>query len=267
MTSYSDERDLGATRNRLLTFLLGKNTTGRPLVKPYGLALADRRLYVCDSVAAAVEILDLERKEMDVFSPRGRGRLATPIHIAVDRDGTRYVADTGRSLVLIYGKDDAFRGALGGKDEMKPCDVAITADRLLLYFRTREGFAALQAGLQGALRRRDLAGALALMQRDSLIRNVLRSGLDAVQRGERDPKGVEEEMLATLAAERSRYEGDECVRSLETGTTLRFRKSRTEVDVGLREPCPLLDLIELIRDLVAESLLYLDPARERPPSA
>src|SRR5512137_2199274 len=84
--------------------------------------------------------------------------------------------------------------------------VAITADRLLLYIRTREGFAALQAGLQGALRRRDLAGALGLVQRDSLIRNVLRAGLDAVQRGERDPKGVEEEMLATLAAERSRYD-------------------------------------------------------------
>lgn len=54
----------------------------------------------------------------------------------------------------------------------------------------------------------------------------------------------------SVPAERVRYEGDECVRSLETGTTLRFRKSRTEVDVGLREPCPLLDLIELIRDLV-----------------
>ncbi len=54
----------------------------------------------------------------------------------------------------------------------------------------------------------------------------------------------------SVPAERVRYEGDECVRSLETGTTLRFRMSRTEVDVGLREPCPLLDLIELIRDLV-----------------
>lgn len=54
----------------------------------------------------------------------------------------------------------------------------------------------------------------------------------------------------SVPAERLRYDGDECVRSLETGTTLRFRRSRTEVDVGLREPCPLLDLIELIRDLV-----------------
>jgi sugar lactone lactonase YvrE len=130
MTSYADERDLGATRNRLMTFLLGKNTTGRSLVKPYGLALADRRLYVCDSVAAAVEILDLERKEMDVFAPRGRGRLDTPIHIAVDRDGTRYVADSDRGLVLIYDSRGKTTGALGEGDAIKPTDVCIDGDRL-----------------------------------------------------------------------------------------------------------------------------------------
>jgi len=84
--------------------------------------------------------------------------------------------------------------------------VAITIDRLLLYGRTRERFPALQAGLQGALRKQDLAAARALVTGDSLIRNVLRAGLDAVGRGERDPKSVEEEMLAALAAERSRYD-------------------------------------------------------------
>ncbi len=84
--------------------------------------------------------------------------------------------------------------------------VAITADRLILYVRTRERFAALQAGLQDALRRQDLAGALGLVRDDSLVRNVLRAGLDAVGRGERDPKSVEEEMLAALVAERSRYD-------------------------------------------------------------
>ncbi len=84
--------------------------------------------------------------------------------------------------------------------------VAITVDRLILYVRTREGFTALQAGLQQALRRHDLGAATALVQRDSLVRNVLRAGLEAVGRGVRDPKSVEEEMLAALAAERSRYD-------------------------------------------------------------
>ncbi len=84
--------------------------------------------------------------------------------------------------------------------------VAITIDRVLLYVRTRERFGALQTGLQDALRRNDLAAAQALVRSDSLIRNVLRAGLDAVGRGARDPKAVEEEMLAALAAERSRYD-------------------------------------------------------------
>ena len=84
--------------------------------------------------------------------------------------------------------------------------LAITIDRLLLYTRTRERFTHLQAALQDALRRRDLAAARGLVQSDTLVRNVLRAGLEAVGRGERDPKSVEEEMLATLAAERSRYD-------------------------------------------------------------
>ncbi len=84
--------------------------------------------------------------------------------------------------------------------------LAITADRVILYWRTREGFGALQAAFQGALRRHDLAGAVGLVQGDSLVRNVLRSGLDALQRGVQEPKAVEEDMLAQLAAERSRYD-------------------------------------------------------------
>ena len=84
--------------------------------------------------------------------------------------------------------------------------LAITLDRLLLYWRTRERFAALQAGLQDALRRQDLGAARVLVEGDSLVRNVLRAGLEAVGRGERDPKAVEEEMLAALASERSRYD-------------------------------------------------------------
>ena len=42
----------------------------------------------------------------------------------------RYVADTERKQVVIFNKDDTYAGAIGVKDEMKPCDVAVTADRL-----------------------------------------------------------------------------------------------------------------------------------------
>jgi biopolymer transport protein ExbB/TolQ len=83
---------------------------------------------------------------------------------------------------------------------------AVTTDRVLLYWRTRERFAQLRTGLQERLRRGALAEALELLGSDTLIRNVLRTGLETVKRGERDPEAVEQEMLAALAAQRSRYE-------------------------------------------------------------
>jgi biopolymer transport protein ExbB/TolQ len=84
--------------------------------------------------------------------------------------------------------------------------VSITLDRVLLYWRTRERFPELQAGLQQALRSHDLAAARRVTDGDSLVRNVLRAGLESLERGERDSKAVEEEMLAALASERSRYD-------------------------------------------------------------
>jgi biopolymer transport protein ExbB len=84
--------------------------------------------------------------------------------------------------------------------------VAITIDRILLYARTAERFGALQAGLQERLRARDLDGALQLTRSDSLVRNVLRAGLELLKGGEREGDAVEQEMLAALAAERARYD-------------------------------------------------------------
>jgi DNA-binding beta-propeller fold protein YncE len=116
--------------------------------------LRDGKLYVCDTGSSAVEILDLKKKEFRYFTPLREGSLRTPVNIAVDHDGTRYVADTGRGQVVIFAADDRYLGAIGEKvvratkahskapvpaaepsteekvDEMKPTDVAIAGDRL-----------------------------------------------------------------------------------------------------------------------------------------
>jgi biopolymer transport protein ExbB len=83
---------------------------------------------------------------------------------------------------------------------------AIFLDRLLLYFRTRERYAGLRAGLTESLRRGDREAALAAVSGDSLIRNVLRAGLEIVARGERRADAVEQAMLGALADQRARYE-------------------------------------------------------------
>lgn len=109
---------------------MGEQKTTDPLIKPYGLAVHGGKVFVCDTVAHNVDVFDFKKRRTAYFSPIGEGRMAEPINITVDEDGTRYVADTGRCQVLIYTADGTFLEALGKKDEMKPTDVAMTKDRL-----------------------------------------------------------------------------------------------------------------------------------------
>lgn len=140
LKAFSSDVELGRTSS-FADFITGRPVGPNPLIKPYGLALKDGKLYVCDTMASAIEVFDLARKRARYFAPRGEGRLVTPIHITIDADGTRYVADTGREQVLIYSKDDAYLGAIGTKDEFKPADVAVTGDRL--YIADLKGHAVL----------------------------------------------------------------------------------------------------------------------------
>ena len=129
LTSFSAGSDLGGSSG-FADFITGKPAAPNALLKPYGLAIKDGKIFVCDTVANAVEIFDMAKKQTSYFAPRGEGRLLMPINISIDADGTRYVADTGRGQIVIYDKDGNYLAALGTKDEMKPCDVAVTSDRL-----------------------------------------------------------------------------------------------------------------------------------------
>ena len=84
--------------------------------------------------------------------------------------------------------------------------IAVLADRVILYTRTREKIRELEPGLTAALAKGDLEGAKREVQRDSLVRNVLRAGLDIISAGKRDPGTVEQTMMGALSRERARYE-------------------------------------------------------------
>lgn len=114
LTSFSTSADV-APQSRFSILVLGRQRP-TPIYKPYGVATSPGRIYVCDSSCGVIDILDLAHKKMELFSPRYEGQLRVPINIAVDRDGTRYVADTGHGQVLIYSADGSFNGALGPRD-------------------------------------------------------------------------------------------------------------------------------------------------------
>jgi sugar lactone lactonase YvrE len=154
LVAYSDDQDLGGGPSKFASFVVGKEPVRKPINKPYGLATHRGTLYVCDTGASAIEILDLRAKELTYFVPDGEGKLVTPVNIAIDDDGTRFVADSARGQILIFGSDGSFKGSIGGRssgpgrahspvtsaplaaaaassDEgMKPTDVQIAGERL-----------------------------------------------------------------------------------------------------------------------------------------
>ena len=147
LTSFSGEQDLVREVSKFQSFVVGKQVSNKLIAKPYGVALHDNKLYVCDVGLGSIDILDLKDRSFRYFAPGGEGKLVTPINIAVDRDGTRYVADTSRGQVLIYGADGQYRGAIGTKpappaeasvapgavpESMKPSDVVVAGNRLFI---------------------------------------------------------------------------------------------------------------------------------------
>ena len=84
--------------------------------------------------------------------------------------------------------------------------LAVVIDRAILLLRTRERFNALRQSVSASLARGDASGAVKAVEGDSLVRNVVRSGLALAVRGERRGEAVEQAMLGALAEQRARYE-------------------------------------------------------------
>ena len=129
LTSYSSEMELRGGAKTFAQFVTGEAEIKNPILKPYGVALKNNRMYVCDTALNAVLMMDLKERRMQALAPRGEGIIKEPINITVDGDGAKYVADSGRNQVLVFDANGNFRGAVGAKEEMKPRDVAIAKDR------------------------------------------------------------------------------------------------------------------------------------------
>jgi len=132
LATYASARDLEIEKGGggLKDFLLGEEKLEEALVRPYGVAIFDGKIYVADSRAPGLAIFDLRERKFSLLSGSGNGRVQRPINISIDADGTKYVTDTARNQVLVFDRGDHFLAAYGAKGEFKPVDVAIAGERL-----------------------------------------------------------------------------------------------------------------------------------------
>jgi DNA-binding beta-propeller fold protein YncE len=130
LTSISGSWDVPGGRNWFTSFIMGREED-RPIVKPYGIGIWRDRLYVCDTTIPALIVIDLGTRRFTYLASGTAAGLSKPINITIDDDGTKYVADAVRG-VLVFDADDRFVGALPTADGTKPTDVAIAGNRLYI---------------------------------------------------------------------------------------------------------------------------------------
>ena len=129
LTSFRGENDFSSQLSGFQLFLAGEEK-GRSLVTIYGVAIFEGRIFAVDSKSAGIAIFDMNKQLFSVFTGTGRGKFKVPINITIDKDGTRYVTDTGLNQVLRFDRDGGFLGTFGEPGQFRPIDTAIIGDKL-----------------------------------------------------------------------------------------------------------------------------------------
>lgn len=136
LATFSSSKDVEAKKKEssFFKFILGDEIDAdvKGIVKPYGVALTEGRIYVVDTRANGYAVFDLPKQSYDFVKGSGGGEMLKPINITIDTDGTKYITDTQREQILIYSKDDKFLKAYGTEDQFKPVDVVIDGNRLFV---------------------------------------------------------------------------------------------------------------------------------------
>ncbi|NOY61412.1 MAG: hypothetical protein GXO75_21065 [Calditrichaeota bacterium] len=129
LTYFSEEEDIAGKRKGFEKFILGEKKEKSIIIKPYGIAVHNGKIYICDTILGGLEIIDLKNKKFRYFQPRGRGKFLKPINCFVDND-TLYVTDTGRKQIVIFDKNGRYIGDISVPQPSKITDVSVTKDKI-----------------------------------------------------------------------------------------------------------------------------------------
>ena len=126
------EKDRNARLRQILT---GEGERGgESLVKPYGVAARDGRIYVADSAGASVKVFDVPAGSFFSIGTDEQGTLGQPLGLDVDAQNTLYVVDSASKYVKVFDVKGKFLRRLGGpKMLQRPTGVAVTDDGERVY--------------------------------------------------------------------------------------------------------------------------------------
>ena len=131
LTKFSSAYDVSTGKSAFRDFVFGGEENEEQAVgKPYGLAIHDGEIFVVDTRGNGYVVFDFVNGKWRTVNGSGSGAMPKPINITIDTDGTRYVTDTQRELIVVLDRKDRFQRVLGKPGQFRPVDVAIAGDRL-----------------------------------------------------------------------------------------------------------------------------------------
>jgi DNA-binding beta-propeller fold protein YncE len=138
LTSYEGAKDIEPKKSAFESFVTGEKESRRILDKPYGIAMYEGKIYVCDT-NRTVMVFDLQKRTFEpLHGAKGQGKLIQPLNISIDDQGNKYVADPIRQQVVIFDKNDFYVKALGGPGDWKPV-AAVYYDGLVYVADIKNG--------------------------------------------------------------------------------------------------------------------------------
>jgi DNA-binding beta-propeller fold protein YncE len=129
LMEISSSDDLLEEEAGISLFAVGKPQVEKtiPIFKPFGLAQYGPNVYLCDSSAGRVLVINIQARTMEPLKGDfGAGKLKRPVNVAVDDEGQIYVVDTQRRELLLYDAEGNFVKSVAKSTEMKPVDVAVS---------------------------------------------------------------------------------------------------------------------------------------------
>jgi sugar lactone lactonase YvrE len=131
LTWATSASEIEPARGSFAGFILGEERAApRRIDKPYGIAARDGVVYVCDTKGLALVRLDFKSNTYSTLGTQGPGRLRKPINIVIDDLGYKFVADTIRKQVVVFGPDDQYVTAHNIPEPCRPVDMALYENEL-----------------------------------------------------------------------------------------------------------------------------------------
>ncbi len=159
---YFSDHDLKPTGKGFMTeYILGETRPEAIFTTPVDVASDGKgRVYVADSGARQVFVLDLPKQKHRVLKPLGPGSrvefgFVVPFSVTVTKDGRLYISDVVTRKVAVFDENERYLFSLSDPETERPTAVAVDPQRNRIYVldtvKHRLALFDMQGGLTGYL--------------------------------------------------------------------------------------------------------------------